>query len=137
MLPCEATKEELVISNKLETDCKTNSVISVQPCALAVRMWSVKLRNYLFTFINNLFCLCTGSPTSAESVTSGYSGSATERNSPGPAPGSPVASIKFGQRATRTSPLYGSLKKVIVHPAAFTHLSKAVWSYFFDHNLKF
>ena len=35
-----------------------------------------------------------------------------ERTSPGPAPGSPVASIKFGQRATRTSPLYGSLKKV-------------------------
>ncbi|KAL9959424.1 hypothetical protein ACROYT_G032747 [Oculina patagonica] len=52
-----------------------------------------------------------GSPTSAESVTSGYSGSATERTSPGPAPGSPVASVKFGPRATRSSPLYGSLKK--------------------------
>ncbi|KAJ7377586.1 Histone-lysine N-methyltransferase 2E [Desmophyllum pertusum] len=53
----------------------------------------------------------SGSPTSAESVTSSYSGSATERTSPGPAPGSPVASIKFGHRAARSSPLYGSLKK--------------------------
>lgn len=60
-----------------------------------------------------LFCLHTGSPTSAESVTSGYSGSATERTSPGPAPGSPVASVKFGPRSTRSSPLYGSLKKVL------------------------
>ena len=53
---------------------------------------------------------CTGSPTSAES--SGCSVT-TERTSPGPAPGSPVASIKFGQRMNRTSPLYGSLKKVM------------------------
>lgn len=43
---------------------------------------------------------------------SGYSGCASERISPGPAPGSPVASVKFGPRATRTSPFYGSLKKV-------------------------
>ena len=57
--------------------------------------------------------LVLGSPTSAESVASGYSGSATERTSPGPAPGSPVASVKFGQRVPRTSPLYGSLKKVM------------------------
>lgn len=53
----------------------------------------------------------TGSPTSAESVTSSYSGSAAERVSPGPAPGSPVASVRFGHRSTRTNPLYGSLKK--------------------------
>lgn len=49
-----------------------------------------------------------GSPTSAES--SGCSVT-TERTSPGPAPGSPLASVKFGQRMSRTSPLYGSLKK--------------------------
>lgn len=51
-----------------------------------------------------------GSPTSAES--SGCSVT-TERTSPGPAPGSPLASVKFGQRMSRTSPLYGSLKKVM------------------------
>lgn len=60
--------------------------------------------------VNTLFD--TGSPTSAESVMSGYSGCASERISPGPAPGSPVASVKFGPRATRTSRFYGSLKKV-------------------------
>ncbi|XP_015765665.1 PREDICTED: serine-rich adhesin for platelets-like [Acropora digitifera] len=59
--------------------------------------------------INTLFD--RGSPTSAENVMSGYSGCASERISPGPAPGSPVASVKFGPRATRTSPFYGSLKK--------------------------
>ena len=60
-----------------------------------------------------MYCfILTGSPTSAESVTSSYSGSAAERVSPGPAPGSPVASVRFGHRSTRTNPLYGSLKKV-------------------------
>lgn len=63
-----------------------------------------------------------GSPTSAESVTSGYSGSATERTSPGPAPGSPVASVKFGHRVTRSSPLYGSLKKVLESKTSFNFI---------------
>ena len=66
----------------------------------------------LSQIIDNNTLFDTGSPTSAESVMSGYSGCASERISPGPAPGSPVASVKFGPRATRTSPFYGSLKKV-------------------------
>ena len=72
----------------------------------------------------------TGSPTRAESVmnscneptptkdtdqgqeATGPSSQECPRQNPVPAPGSPVASVVYGPKLTRSNPLYGSLKKV-------------------------
>lgn len=70
-----------------------------------------------------IFPLVTGSPTYAVSVMNSCNGplTITDFNAgspscspqhPVPAPGSPVASVIYGTKLTRSNPFYGSLKKV-------------------------
>ncbi|XP_048584518.1 inactive histone-lysine N-methyltransferase 2E isoform X2 [Nematostella vectensis] len=53
----------------------------------------------------------SASPTCSESVMNGYPPLVSSGRSPGPAPGSPLSAVLHGPQASRSSPLYCSLKK--------------------------